>query len=119
MDLREREPWLRVVAVPAAPSDPGQAQRLDVAVVVDGPFRPVQVEAALADWTVRLNLGDPPGWVRRQRAADELGVSRKMVDKLRAQGRLHGVRDAIRNRAYVSRESLDAEIARRSVGSGR
>lgn len=113
MDLREREPWLRVVAVPAAPSDPGRAQRLDVAVVIDGPFDPAQAAAAVSDWTVRLDLGEPPGWVRRQRAAKLLGVSLKMVDKLRAQGRLNGVRDPTRNRAYVSQESLDAELARR------
>lgn len=57
-------------------------------------------------WRNRLGLVGR-AWVRRDAAAQFLGVGVKMIDKLRRQGRLRGRRVAETNRAYVAREDLE------------
>jgi len=88
-----------------------------VAIVVGSHGAEVPAERDARQWRERLGLVGRH-WVRRERAAAELGVGVKMIDKLRRAGHLRGLRVAHTNRAYVHREDLDELIGRRKQDQG-
>jgi hypothetical protein len=82
-----------------------------VAVVLDeGPYSAPEARSAAA----RLRE-DRGGWVSKADAAGRLGVSERQVDYLREQGRLISRNDAV-GHAFISSESLCAEVRRREAG---
>lgn len=76
----------------------------------------VVAERLAADWRERLGFVGPE-WVRREAAAEQLGVGVKMVDKLRRAGRLRGRRVPVTNRAYVHRDDVTALAAERAAAA--
>jgi hypothetical protein len=83
--------------------------RYSVAVVVEGgPGDLTEAEAreALARWRARLG-----GWMTKRSAADELGLSVKMVDALRRSGRLKA--RLVRGQVRVTVKSVQEELIRR------
>lgn len=87
--------------------------RYSVAVVVEGPngeLTEEQAREALAKW--RALLG---GWVTKRDAASMLGISVKMVDVLRRNGRLDA--ENVNGQVRVSLKSVKDERQRRKASA--
>jgi hypothetical protein len=85
----------------------GSGQYSVAVIAEEGPFDRATAER-VADG-LRAHGG---GWVTRATAAQRLGLTEARVDQLRVEGRLDSTQDSS-NRARISLDSLEREIARR------
>lgn len=88
--------------------------RYSVALVVeggDGYLTEAEAVEALAKWRARVG-----GWMTKRDAAVALGVSAKMVDVLRRDGRLDA--ENVNGRVRVSLKSVQKELRRRNKPGG-